>query len=103
MADLGSGKLIAQEDYELYMPLLEAMRLDLEETLEDKPNAVSYPGRSIVVNRFLATLKVMLGEDSSNLAMIDEQSSVSAQSVCSTIEAYHAALLKCAPSAALAN
>ena len=89
---------LAAEDYELYMPLLEAMRLDLDETLEDKPNAVFYPGRSIVVNRFLATLKSILGEDGSSLVMLDEQGAISAQSVCLTIRSYHSALLRRAPS-----
>ena len=88
MAPPASDMPLAAEDYELYMPLLEAMRLDLEETLEDRSNAVFYPGRSIVVNRFLATLRSILGE----------QGEISAQSVCSAIKSYHSALLSRAPS-----
>mgnify|MGYP003642409571 CR=1 FL=1 len=98
MAPPASDMPLAAEDYELYMPLLEAMRLDLEETLEGRPNAVFYPGRSIVVNRFLATLRSILGEDGRDLVTLDERGEISAQSVCSTIKSYHSALLSRAPS-----
>ena len=98
MAPPASDMPLAAEDYELYMPLLKAMRLDLEETLEDRPNAVFYPGRSIVVNRFLATLRSILGEDGRDLVTLDEQGEISAQSVCSAIKSYHSALLSRAPS-----
>ncbi|CAA0099967.1 hypothetical protein [Zhongshania aliphaticivorans] len=92
-----NDKLIPAEDYELYMPLLEAMQLDLEETLVEKPDAVFYPGRSIVVNRFLGTLKSLLGGGGESLAMLDERGVISAESVSKTINSYQSAFLKMAP------
>jgi hypothetical protein len=98
MTDSIRVSTIAVDDYELYMPLLEAMRHDLEETLAEKPNAVFYPGRSMVVNRFLTTLRDLMGVSGQTLPSLDEREKMAAALVFAIIQRYCVALLKFEPS-----
>jgi len=97
MSDLYIENVVANADYELYMPLLEAMQLDLEETLADKSNALFYVGRSLVVNRFLNTLRHLMGEEGSRLPLLNEDGPIASKAVFELIQRYHTAFLAMKP------
>ncbi|MEX1669226.1 hypothetical protein AB4876_09910 [Zhongshania guokunii] len=97
MPELSTVCQVALADYELYMPLLEAMEQDLEETLAENSDAQFFVGRSLVVNRFLNTLRGLMGEEGGRLPLLDESAPIPSTSVFALIQRYHVAFLAAKP------